>query len=137
MRWADVTATPTARILRQFAGILLVVAVATAGWRAWHGTLGPWGQALCGAGAALGGVGLLWPAAVRPVYTGWIFVAFPIGWTVSRLLLMAVFFLVFTPIGLVFRLAGRDPLRLRRPPRGSRWHDRGAPRDSESYLRQS
>ena len=36
--------------------------------------------------------------------------AFPIGWTVSQVILLLMFYGLFTPIGLVFRLIGRDPL---------------------------
>jgi len=43
-----------------------------------------------------------------------------LGWVNSRVLLTALFFLVLTPMGLVLRLAGRDPLRLRRR-EGSGW----------------
>ena len=39
--------------------------------------------------------------------------AFPIGWTVSLVLLGLVYYGLFTPIGLVFRLVGRDALQLR------------------------
>ena len=42
--------------------------------------------------------------------------AFPIGWTVSQVMLAMMFFGLFTPIGLVFRLIGRDPLHRARPP---------------------
>ena len=37
--------------------------------------------------------------------------AFPIGWTVSQVILAVMFYGLFTPIGLVFRLIGRDPLQ--------------------------
>ncbi len=47
---------------------------------------------------------------MRWVYIGWMILAFPIGWTVSQVMLAVMFFGLFTPIGLVFRLIGRDPL---------------------------
>ncbi len=46
-----------------------------------------------------------------PIYLGWIYLAFPIGWTVSHLLLLVAYYLVLTPSGLLMRLAGRDPMR--------------------------
>ena len=46
-----------------------------------------------------------------PLYLGWIYLAFPIGWTVSHLLMLMVYFVVLTPIGLVMRLLGRDPMK--------------------------
>ena len=36
--------------------------------------------------------------------------AFPIGWTVSHLLLGSIFYLVITPIGLLLRALGHDPM---------------------------
>ncbi|MDP6944225.1 MAG: SxtJ family membrane protein, partial [Myxococcota bacterium] len=45
-----------------------------------------------------------------PIYLGWIYLAFPIGWTVSHVLMMFVYYLVLTPFGIVMRLIGRDPM---------------------------
>ena len=58
-------------------------------------------------------VGLVRPPAIRLVCIGLIYLAFPIGWVVSHLLLAVVLYLVFTPIGLLLRLLGRDPLERR------------------------
>ena len=67
----------------------------------------------------VGPIGLARPDWLRPIYVGWMVLAFPIGWTVSQLILGVIFCGVFTPIGLVFRLMGRDPLhRTRRLRRG-------------------
>ena len=54
---------------------------------------------------------------MRLIYVGWMVLAFPIGWTVSQVMLALMFFGLFTPIGLVFRLIGRDPLQRTRPAR--------------------
>jgi len=61
--------------------------------------------------SAIGSVGLAVPAWVRPVYVAWMGLAFPIGWTVSHVMMLAVFYLVLTPIGLTMRLCGRDPMQ--------------------------
>lgn len=45
------------------------------------------------------------------LYLGWMYAAFPIGWTVSQLVLVIVYYLVVTPTGLLMRLRGHDPLR--------------------------
>src|SRR5262245_4813191 len=44
--------------------------------------------------AVIGAVGLWRPQLVRPLYVGWMCAAFPIGWTVSHLLLAAIFYLL-------------------------------------------
>jgi len=48
--------------------------------------------------------------AVKPIYLFWMAVAFPIGWVISHIILGAIYFLLFTPIALVFKLMGRDAL---------------------------
>ena len=48
-----------------------------------------------------------------------------------------MFFGLFTPIGLVFRLIGRDPLqRARRAGVESYWAPKPAPADVRSYFKQ-
>ena len=100
--------------------------------RPWHdGAVGRWPS-------SIGGVGLVAPAAIKPVYMAWMVVAFPIGWTVSKVVLAAMLYLVFTPLALVFRLMGRDALdmRLRRPAGESYWKAKPSARSGDEYLRQ-
>ena len=40
-------------------------------------------------------------------YARWMDAGYPIGWTISILLLGSIYFLVVTPIGVVMRLVGR------------------------------
>jgi Saxitoxin biosynthesis operon protein SxtJ len=85
----------------------------------------------------LGLAGLLKPAFLRPLYVGWMIAVFPIGWMVSKLILAALFYGVFTPIGLCFRLLGRDALGLKRQPgRVSYWIPKETPDDPRRYLQQ-
>jgi len=58
---------------------------------------------------------LVYPAALRPVYTVWMKFAEVAGAVNTRIILGIVFFILVTPFGAVMRLAGRDPMRLRRP----------------------
>ncbi|HEX5068649.1 MAG TPA: SxtJ family membrane protein [Vicinamibacterales bacterium] len=136
MQWSDVTKAPPEKMLRQFAGLSLVVFGGLAAWRFWHGQTGVLTIGLAVAAGVIGITGLIRPAAVRPIYTGWMIVAFPIGWTVSHIALGAVFYVVFTFVGLVFRLMGRDTLHLRRVQSGSYWTSKHAVRAGEDYLRQ-
>ena len=64
-------------------------------------------------------------------------VTFPIGWVLSHLLLGAVFYCLFTPLGLIFRLIGRDALGLRRSVAVSYWRPKPAANDLRGYFRQS
>jgi hypothetical protein len=87
---------------------------------------------------ATGGVVLGWlkPQWLRPVFVGWMILVFPIGWLVSHLLLAVLFFGVFTPLGFLLRLSGKDPLRLKKPVMDSFWQDKPVITDLRRYFRQ-
>ena len=136
MQWSDVTAPPSRKMLRQFAGLWLVVFGGLAAWRAWQGQVDAWTQALAIGAFVVGGIGLIWPMAIRFVYTGWMIAAFPIGWTISRLVLAVTFYALFTPVAFIFRLMGRDALRLRRGDPRSYWLSQPRPETTDAYFRQ-
>jgi len=66
------------------------------------------------------------------------YAAFPIGWTVSHVLLAVVYFAVLTPTGLGLRLLGYDPMsrRDRSEEKTSYWERECAPENRERYFRQ-
>jgi hypothetical protein len=71
------------------------------------------------------------------MYIGWMYLAFPIGWTVSHVLLAVTYYLVLTPIGLIMRAVGRDPMRRRLDPEAkSYWIEHRPDRDPSRYFRQ-
>ena len=137
MRWSDIPFHPSRATLRQFAGLWLVF---FGGLALWQGLVrGQTGLAtLCAVLAlTIGPLGLIRPGWIRPIYVGWMVLAFPIGWTISQVMLALMFFGLFAPIGLVFRLLGRDPLhRTRRPGVESYWTPKPAPAGPKSYFRQ-
>ena len=91
--------------------LLLCVACVTAGvWPAF--TSGPPRVWLIATGVASAGLSLF-PAAALPLLRLWTKLGRVIGRCVAPIALAAVFFLVVTPTGLVMRLLGKDPLRLR------------------------
>ena len=138
MKWADVIAPPPQKLLRQFSGLFLVFFLGLAGLRVWRGHVNRWTLALALLGLGVGLLGLLRPSAIRYVYTGWMIVAFPIGWTVSRVALALVFFLVITPAAIVFRRMRRDELHLHRGrSHGSYWRPKPGPESVREYFRQS
>ncbi|HEX7336967.1 MAG TPA: SxtJ family membrane protein [Gemmatimonadales bacterium] len=68
---------------------------------------------LAGLGAALIAGGIVRPTALAPIYQAWMGLALVISRFTTPLLLGAVYFLAITPIGLVRRVAGQNPMRAR------------------------
>lgn len=79
---------------------------------------------LAGLAAMLAGLALLAPKLLRPVHILWMGLVNALGWLNTRLLLGLVYFLVITPIGVVMRFVGRDPLDRQLRDRSSYWVDR-------------
>jgi len=138
VQWSEVIKPPPQKMLRQFAGLFLVVFLGLAGWRVWRGQADQWAVALAVLAIGVGVLGLVRPSAVRFIYTGWMIVAFPIGWTISRVALAIVFYAVITPVALLFKAIRRDELRLRRADgRASYWKPKPGPESVREYFRQS
>jgi polyferredoxin len=140
---------PDRRMLRQFAWASLVLLPAVAFFLAWrHGLPTPWALAVGGVGvlvalAQIGGFlvsealgAALEKAVSKPVFQGLMLVAYPIGLVVSTVLIGVIFYALITPIGLVFRLIGRDVMGKRLDKSAATyWHVRGAPRPATSYFK--
>ena len=60
---------------------------------------------------ALGGLALLVPNSLKPIYRGWMFLALILGWINTRLLLALVFYLMMTPMSLIMRLFGKNAMK--------------------------
>ena len=74
---------------------------------------GYWRQPiLIGAGAALVPAALLMPRTLRFIYLPAAAVSIFIGQAVSRLVMIVIFFGLITPLGVLRRLFGQDPLGL-------------------------
>ena len=80
---------------------------------------------------------MLVPPARRYLYLGWMYLLFPISFTVSHLILGGLYFGVITPVAFILRLLGRDPMR-RKFDRAATtyWDAHEQARDSEQYFRQ-
>jgi hypothetical protein len=73
----------------------------------------------------------------RGLYRGWMFAALPIGWTISHVILGIVFYLVMTPIGLIMRVLGNDPMTRRPDPAAQTyWIAHQQQKDLKRYFRQ-
>jgi hypothetical protein len=127
---------PTARVLRQFAGAWLVFFLVLAANQIWRRGHVPAGIAL-GVASLIGIVGLIKPNSVRLLFIAASAAAFPIGWLVSQIVLLLMFYGVMTPMAFFWRLRGRDTLQLRaKPDQPSFWIDRQEEPKPERYLKQ-
>ena len=137
MYWSDITIKPVSRTLRQFASLWLVF---FGGWAGWLGLVKvqvPWGMVFGATAVVVGFVGVLWPQRIRWIYVGWMLLVFPVGWTVTHTLLAIVFYLIFAPMGLVFRLRGRDRLNRRKKfVAETYWTAKPEAKDVRAYFRQ-
>ena len=115
---------------------LLALVLGMLGWFRTH-TWPVWTWWLACIGAGAGAVLWLAPQIARPFHVAWNGLGCCIGFVVGNVAVTSVYFLVVTPIGLVLRMLGRDPLR-RRFERGSAsyWEDAEKPGDAERYFRQ-
>jgi hypothetical protein len=88
-------------------------------------------------GATIPVAGLFWPGFLRIVYLFANYSTFPIGLAVSYLILTAIYFLLLTPLGLILRLSGHDPMK-RRFARNAEtyWTLHERKETSESYFQQ-
>ena len=130
IRW-----NPSQRELRQFAGLWIVFFGGIAAYLYYRHGAGAWPTVAGVAAVAVGLPGLVFPALLRWVYVGWMLAAFPLGWTISHLLLGSIFYLVITPLGLMLRLFGHDPMRRKfEPGAATYWieHERS---DTARYFR--
>ncbi len=86
-------------------------------------------------GGLLAGVGVVWPRGLRPLLVAINIVTAPLVLLVHDMVLSLAFFLVVVPTGLVFRLIGRDALKLKIDRSAiTYWQPKKQPRDARSYF---
>lgn len=125
---------PTNRQVRTF-GLTSLVALplATAFW-----TRGSLSATTCAAliGGLLAGIAVVWPHGLRPLLAALSVVTAPLAWVLHNLMLSFAFFVVVVPVGLLFRLFGRDALQLRMDRSASTyWQPKKHPGDVRNYFR--
>ncbi|MEE3202467.1 MAG: SxtJ family membrane protein [Acidobacteriota bacterium] len=133
----EINTDPSKKELRWFGAMLVVFVLAIGVLVRWQFDAPTVAQRIWIAGGLLSLVYVVVPSLRRWIFVGWIYAAFPIGWTVSHVLLASIYYLVFTPIGLLLRLIKGDPLE-RRLDRSaaSYWRPHESLRDVRRYFRQ-
>jgi hypothetical protein len=120
MALIEINWTPDRRQLRGFGIICLVAFGAIGAWIYFRhsvfglgmteGTAARTAYTLWGVAVVCAVLGVAAPAALRPLYVVLSAITLPVGFVVSHVVLASLFYLVLTPMGLVMRLTGWDPL---------------------------
>jgi hypothetical protein len=98
---------PSNKDLNILALVFLVVPSAIGGLWLWRGFASGW--YLIGVGVGLAVLRVI-PPLFRRLYKLWLGLSVVLGFFVSRMLLTLIFFLLITPIGLIMRATGKDPM---------------------------
>ena len=87
--------------------------------------------------AVVPAIGWIVPAFMRIVYLGMAYLTFPIGFVLSFVLMVIIYYLVLTPVGLIMRIVGYDPIRRAFEPKAqSYWIARSGDDSAKRYFRQ-
>jgi hypothetical protein len=130
----EINWNPSIRQLRTF-GLtsLLALPLATALWS--RGSMTAIGYAAA-IGAVLAATALLWPRGLRPLLVAINVATWPLVMMVHDMVLLLAFYGVIVPVGLMFRLLGRDALHLKIDRNAATyWETRKQPSGVRSYFR--
>jgi uncharacterized membrane protein YgdD (TMEM256/DUF423 family) len=139
MALIEINRHPTPKDLRSFARIsLIATAVIAVLLYLLKGLALQWASVILLLGIIIFLSTLISLKLTRMIYLALTLITAPIGFTISFLLMASFYFLLLSPLGLFFRLIGRDPLR-RKFDRSSKtyWIPHQSYSDPERYFRQS
>jgi Saxitoxin biosynthesis operon protein SxtJ len=54
---------------------------------------------------------VVYPMSLKLIYRGWMAAGEVLGWINTRIILSIIFYGVFTPVAVVMRMRGKDPMR--------------------------
>ena len=108
---------------RSFGITFCVVFALFAGLSLWFG--GTWWPYLAGISAVFGLLGLVLPSVLAPLNKLWFLFGLLLHKVMTPLIMGILFYGLITPVGLLMRLFGKDPMRLKSQPEvNSYWIDR-------------
>lgn len=138
MKLIEINWKPDDRQLRQF-GLICLPGIPLAGWLVTrgHGANSTVLGLLAGIGLAFALAAMIRPGLLKYVFLAATIVTLPIGMVVSELILVLIYFGLFTPIALLFRLMGRDALdRAWNKGANSYWVSHTQATDATRYFQQ-
>jgi hypothetical protein len=109
------------RAEKEFGLIVGAVFVVLGSWWLYRGKFIDPARVALPFGALLILLGLVWPRALVWPNRAWVLLAEGLSFVTTRVILALVFFLIITPIGVVKRLSGWDPLSRRAARSDSYW----------------
>lgn len=109
------------RAQREFGLVVGAVFILLGGWWLYRGKFLHAAEFLLPVGILLMLLGALWPRSLIVPAKAWMLLAEGLSFVTTRIILAVVFFLIVTPIGVVKRLFGWDPLSRRSASSGSYW----------------
>jgi hypothetical protein len=127
---------PTSRDLNILALLFLVLPGIIGGLTLWKGSANGW--IWITAGCALG-ISRVIPPLFKAIYRIWITFSIVLGYFVSRILLTIIFLIVITPMGLIMRIVGKDPMERKLDPNAATyWEPKEQEKDTsiERYEKQ-
>lgn len=133
----DLNLNPSKRELKIFslAACVFLAIVAGLVWRKSGSTTAA--AVLVGLGVVIAALGLTVPRTLRPVFIALMVINYPIGWVVTHIVMAVIFYLVVTPLAVIMKLAGRDPMERRFDPSAKTyWKERPTETDPSRYFRQ-
>lgn len=147
MGMIEVNWNPPAKQLRSFGWICLVAFGVLGTWLRYRQTLFGFefqpdtaamvARALWGIAAVSALLALVAPRALRPLHVLLTAISLPIGLVISHVLMALLYYGLFTPLALIFRIIGRDALDRRfEPDAVTYWTKRKPVTDRKQYFRQ-
>ncbi len=133
----DLNLNPSKRELRIFSlGALVFLAIV--GWLVWRKSGSTTAaEILVAVGVVVAVLGLTVPRAVRPLFIALMVINYPIGWVVTHVVMALIFYLVVTPLAVIMKVAGRDPMERRFDQSAATyWKRRPTETDPGRYFRQ-
>jgi hypothetical protein len=119
---------------REFGLVVGGVFALLGGWWLYRGKFSSGSHIVLPLGSLLVLLGLVWPRSLVWPNRAWMLLAEGLSFVTTRIILGIVFFLIITPIGVVKRLSGWDPLERRSGRRPSYWRPySGRQRDRRHY----
>lgn len=109
------------RVEREFGVLVGGALVLLGGWWLYRGKFWAVADAFLTVGAMLVVLGALFPRALSLPYRMWMALGEALSVISTGLILVVVFFAVVTPVGVIKRLCGWDPLRRRAASANSYW----------------